>query len=360
LNGGHMQIDCLYTGNVSESQAKNFFNEATRVVHGVTNQANTQWLPGSEELRLESGKDIELHFASQNEQEENGAVLMTYQSQIPGFRGAGLSPDESLKSTASIRLICHMLREPLFNTLRTKQQLGYIVSSYYDSGISTPRNEEMSLVTTPIDFIAINVLSRKITPVEITERIDEFLSEFRKSLHSMPESEIRDHAAALKEKLLKPIQKLGTEASTHMTKIRRYGPETLSNGGKDTDLPWDTAKHLASSIGSLDRDDLISTWDRVVLSRDRSRVVSMVYGKTFPLDERLARRRSTTKQQVIVNEIKDAEKLRKKLQPFDNRVPKVRTPLVASLPLVTNIALGVAAVAVVGAVGVTIMSKRKR
>ena len=57
--------------------------------------------------------------------------LVAYQSQVPGFRGRLLSSENNLKHTAAIRLICKMIKEPCFNELRTKQQLGYIVSSYY-------------------------------------------------------------------------------------------------------------------------------------------------------------------------------------------------------------------------------------
>ena len=75
------------------------------------------WFPGGRERRIAPCKCLELNFASLNPQEENGAVTVTYQSNLPGFRGDGLSPEESPKSTAAIRLRCHILREPVFNEL---------------------------------------------------------------------------------------------------------------------------------------------------------------------------------------------------------------------------------------------------
>ena len=56
---------------------------------------------------------------------------MTFQSIQPGFRGCP-SDSDNLLQTAAIRVICQILKEPLFNQLRTKEQLGYIVSSGYD------------------------------------------------------------------------------------------------------------------------------------------------------------------------------------------------------------------------------------
>jgi hypothetical protein len=103
----------------------------------------------------------------------------------------------------------------------------------------------------------------------------------------MPESQIQHHATALKTKLLKPIQKLGLEAQTHFAKISRYAPELLDGQhGRDqgaSALPWTSVESLANAIARMRREDLIQTWDRLVLSQNRARVVSYVYGSTFPL-----------------------------------------------------------------------------
>ena len=297
-----VSVECLFSGNVASSDAVNFFKEARSKIekaHHVVSESNV----GSEciipapsiERLLYPGQGVELHFASKNSEEENGAVLCTYQSSIPSYKGKGISHPDGLLSSSAIRLLCHMLREPLFDDLRTKQQLGYIVSSYYEIGYSSQTNEKGRMpCTTPIDFISINILSRKVAPPEITNRIDEFLKVFRKSLVEMPESEIRDHAEALATKLLKPIQKLQTEASNHYARIQRYGPEVYYRNGKangtkeksaslEEGLPWETAQALASTIRGLSREDLLQTWDRMTHPSTRSRVVSCVYGKTFPL-----------------------------------------------------------------------------
>ena len=138
---------------------------------------------------MKEGEEIHLHFQSQNKEEQNGAVLMTFQSNIPGYKGLGLSKPNSLVQTAAIRTICHMLREPLFNQLRTKEQLGYIVSSYYDNSMSSNHNQidfsgdnVMNEGSTPIDSVVLKVLSKKVPPTVVTKRIDEFLGTFREKL----------------------------------------------------------------------------------------------------------------------------------------------------------------------------------
>jgi secreted Zn-dependent insulinase-like peptidase len=355
VENADIEIDCLYSGNVSETDAKAFFASAKELLskRGAQAPASQVTLVGPDHRRLEVGKETESHFASLNPQEENGAVLMTYQSHIPGFRGVDLSCPESLQSTASLRLISHMLREPLFDTLRTKQQLGYIVSSYYDIEFA-----HSDATATPVDLLSISILSRKVSPPDVATRIDDFLLDFRSSLLNMPESEIRDHADALSSKMLKPIQSLSSESSTHFAKIRRYSPEILRAGGTDADLPWKSVEDLAGSIRSLQRQDLVQTWDRVVLSKERSRVTSMVYGSTFPLDEKLALKRATSNKSVVVNNTADLLKLRRNLRAYENKVERP-SQIARLVPSSTYARLGLAAAAV-GVIGLTLNSRRKK
>jgi hypothetical protein len=267
-----------------------------------------------------------LHFPSKNPEEENGAVVFTYQSSIPAFKGEGISHRLGLKSTSSIRLLCHMLREPLFDELRTKQQLGYIVNAYYDFGYSSRPNDQLSHLgplTSPVDYITINILSRKMAPPDIANRIEDFLAVFRESLASMPESEIRDHADALSTKLLKPIQKLQTEATTHFGRILRYGPEIFyqqqrddNNGNNPSDrLPWDATASLARGIKSLTRSELLETWDRMIQPTNRSRVVCCVYGNTFPLSDN----NMASSPRRVVSSFSDLIQLRKGLQVYNDQ-----------------------------------------
>jgi insulysin len=378
LQNDETTIDCLFSGNVSETQAKTFFSSASKLMtdarltkNVADTDTSTIWIPGTSERRLTPGDDIELHFASKNPQEENGAVMVSYQSMVPGFRGEGLSQPDSLVSSAAIRLLCHILREPLFNDLRTKQQLGYIVSSYHDVGLSSRPSTMVALgaLSVPIDFIVINILSRKVAPPEVARRIDEFLSSFRSSLENMPDSEIQHYSTALSTNMLKPVQKLGTESSNQFSKIRHYAPEILNtSGGTDKDLPWNSVKALAGTIESLKRPELLQTWDRMIQPQSRARVVSCVYGTTFPLQIQQIPVRACT----VIDSISAVIALRQKLPHYDNQT--VVQSVSSSVPppssrrlfvrWVTNhrTALGFAAatVALAGATGWTLLSRSKK
>lgn len=341
-------------------------------------------LAGLVERRVNPGEDIELHFASKNPQEENGAVICSYQSSIPSFKGNLISHKLGLQSTASIRLLCHMLREPLFDELRTKQQLGYIVSAYYELGYSSRQKEElanMGPLTTPVDFITVAILSRKLPPPEIADRIDEFMAGFRESLVTMPESEIRDHANALSTSLLKPIQKLQTETSNHFSKIERYAPELFYRHkkllpkarGAEGRIPWDSVQTLAHRIRTLDRAALLETWDRMIQPNSRSRIVSCVYGNTFPLTtssnessvypEPVSMSWNARHRIKIVNRFDDVLELRQHLEVFnekESRRRRLSAWFYRKLPSRGWTMVGLGCVIGVGVVGLTMAIRNQK
>jgi len=299
------KVECLVSGNVSQGAAEIFFANVSRIMNKAKalhdrsmddfDYQNDHWIPGPFQRNLEDCEDTHLHFQSKNPEEQNGAVRMTFQSASPGFKGTDMDcplTHESLTQTAALRVMCHMLREPLFNQLRTKEQLGYIVNSFYDIDFFMESNPlQLQTYTTPINKVIVNVLSRKVSPPVLTQRIDEFLNSFRGKLSDISEDEIRNHTDSLSRKLLKPVQKLETEVDMNFNKIRRYSPELLDNY-QDLDdecaeikgkLPWQTNKSLAAAIQKVTREDIVHAWDSVIGQR-RSRVVSHIYGSSFPLN----------------------------------------------------------------------------
>jgi secreted Zn-dependent insulinase-like peptidase len=317
-------VDSLSMGNLSEEQARTFFAKATEFLmearSGRPLADGSLWRPSISEVRLSPGEDIEIHFPSANPQEENGAVLVTYQSPIPGYAGPALSTTESLHSTACLRLLSQILREPIFNELRTKQTLGYIVSSYYENGSSSRPATQSHLgpLTVPVDAFSIVVLSRKVSPPDVAQRIDDFLEAFRATLSNLPETEIHSHAQSLSTKLLKPIQKLGTEASTQFSKILRYAPQVLEEHGAD-EIPWNpvAARDLAAQLQTLNRSHLLATFDRMFSSAHRARVISCVYGSTFPFKENFPANRQSSK--AVLTSVSGILSRRQQMPVYDDR-----------------------------------------
>ena len=279
---------------------------------------------GPFERRLPN-EDIELHFQSKNTKEENGAVIVTYQSQIPGFKSKYLSSKESMQHSAAIRLLCSIIKEPFFDELRTKQQLGYIVSSYYDINFtsrqpnlidaSSSTSNSPPLSTTSVDSIIFYVLSRKEEPAEVTNRIHDFILNFRSRLEAMSPSEIQDYAESLADSLTKPIRKLQEEAKYHFAKIRRYAPEVLANESADSapDLGWDNPEVMATAVRQLNREDLLRVYDDVIVKKGSgAKIVSTVYGNTFPMPTGMKKTGSS-----CISSMEDLLAKRSTLIPFD-------------------------------------------
>ena len=172
-------------------------------------------------------------------------------------------------------------------------------------------------------------------------------------------------------KLLKPIQKLNVEASGQFGKIQRYGPEIFFKGGQDKDLPWDSVEPLARTIKSLKRSDLVQVWDRLMQPAKRCRIVSCVYGNTFPLKEKPTKIGSSTgglfaKQTKIVNNFQDVIRLRKRLEVFDDSpsrkrglVPRMWNPFVAASGSRSMLIFGIGVLGV-GVLGLTMTTRNKK
>ena len=237
-----------------------------------------------------------------------------------------MSSEESMHRSAAIRLLCSIIKEPFFNELRTKQQLGYIVSSYYDINFTSRQPnliEELSssstssplLSTTSVDSIVLYVLSRKEEPKEVTNRIDDFLLNFRSRIEDMDQSELDGYADSLANSLTKPIRKLSEEAKYHFGKIRRYAPEVVCNENQQLlDLGWDNPQVMASALRDLERAYLLQVFDELVLKKDtRSRIVSTVYGKTFPMPPQLSQVSAST----TISSMEGLLSKRSKMIPFD-------------------------------------------
>mmetsp|Transcript_16649 Transcript_16649/g.37428 ORF Transcript_16649/g.37428 Transcript_16649/m.37428 type:complete len:248 (-) Transcript_16649:278-1021(-) len=239
---------------------------------------------------MEKGEQVDIHVQSDNLEDESGAVLVTFQSQLPAFKNKKTSSAASLKRSAALRLISQMLREPLFDTLRTKQQLGYVVTSSYDIKFSVaPTLDDLDEHGTGVvarESLVVKVVSKNVAPPEAVRRIDDFLASFLDRLRAMPMVEIADNVESLCKKLMRPKQTLAEEVNVHWGKIKKYAPECLDScddDGEVPDLPWETAEVLAEAIGSLERMDLIDAFESVVVGKDRSRIVSCVYGSQFPM-----------------------------------------------------------------------------
>ena len=247
-------VEALYTGNVNLNEARGWFEEARanierkRRTHSNNNNNNNNvWTPSPSIKALNSktfGSDVQIHMQSPNPLEENGALFVKAQCDTTSFTGID---KRDLKRTASFRVLNHMLREPLFNEvsrreqaslvktkltlvffffffspqLRTKQALGYIVTSGMESEFSSSNNALEDYNLTKCDSLYFLIVSKKVSPLELGKRLDNFLTTFEKTLESMGQEEVDQHSMALQKKMMEPHKNLNSEANEHLAMIRR-------------------------------------------------------------------------------------------------------------------------------------------
>jgi len=118
-------------------------------------------------------------------------------------------------------LLTQILAEPAFNVLRTREQLGYIVSA-----------GTWNLSGSSEQGLRIVVQSEK-TPGYLEQKVEEFLEEMRSRLDEMAAEELEEHKASLRKKWLEIVKNLSEETSLFQTHV--------------TSCHWDFLRRVFSS-----------------------------------------------------------------------------------------------------------------
>ncbi|OLQ10329.1 Insulin-degrading enzyme [Symbiodinium microadriaticum] len=101
------------------------------------------------------------------------------------------------KDAAQVELLADLIAEPLFDSLRTKQQIGYVASCG-------------ARWTHRVQGFSVWLMSSKFGPAEICRRALKFLADFQKSLEDMPEEDFAQHVCSLAAQKLEPDRTLNS------------------------------------------------------------------------------------------------------------------------------------------------------
>jgi len=126
-------------------------------------------------------------------------------SALTYFTYYGSLLDQKLRVTSA--LITQIMTEPAFNILRTREQLGYIVSC---SSWILPGSTEKGL--------RIVVQSEK-KPGYLEERVEAFLDEMKAKFEQMTDKEFDSHRGGLEKKWLEADKNLAEEFSRFLLHI---------------------------------------------------------------------------------------------------------------------------------------------
>jgi len=180
-----MHLELLAHGNL-------YKEDALRITDLVESTLRPRALPASQWatkrfVKLPEGSDYRYERVLKNPDNVNHCVEYIL----------FLGDSQDMRLRAKVLLLAQMADEPVFNTLRTKEQLGYVVGS------------NAWMFTSLAGWRILVQSERECGYLE--QRIDSFLLEFEETLKTMPEDEFEAHKVGLVNKRLEKLKNLNQE-----------------------------------------------------------------------------------------------------------------------------------------------------
>eukprot|EP00904_Undaria_pinnatifida_P012432 jgi/Undpi1/8319/HiC_scaffold_25.g10788.m1 len=181
----------------------------------------------------------------QNENNDNSASQLLFQVS-----------DRTMESRVLSQLLMSVMEDPYYDSLRTQQQLGYLVFS----GVK---------IVEGVSFMYLLVQSAERGPSYLSDRSLEFLKGFRQQLVDLPASQLRDYAGGLVDRKLEPDRRLSSEAERNWSEI--------TTG----QLNFDRRRDEAKALRAIREGDLLRFFDRHFLEGggERRVLTSEVFAK---------------------------------------------------------------------------------
>lgn len=233
---GRLKLNCLCIGNIGKNEAEDvnnviadhFLKPSRPLFESETPTFKSLQLPTEEENRAifgpQAARMVKYQELAHSPSEENSAVEMTFQAGSDlslGYEGIGI-----------LDLISQLAYNSAYNQLRTKEQLGYIVSAF------TRKTAGAAWGFTVV------VQSSTASPNTLEERIENWLELFRKELEEMPAEMIAMEANGMVAQLLEEDTKLSQEVSSVWGEI----VTTETRNEKFSSPAFDRLDHLADEL----------------------------------------------------------------------------------------------------------------
>ena len=267
----------LLVGNITESMAtklgdslKQLLVNAAATTAGASentsgeevtrgNNNNNNALVFSRVVNLPPGTNHSIHVNAVNKDEVNSAITHYYQ----------IGPSNS--ASRAIALLCEQfMSEKIFDQLRTKESLGYVVSAYFESS-----NE----------ILGFNVLVESAfhAPKFVSERIKCFLDAFPSVIENLTDEEFNKQRVSLMEELLAEDANLREQSGRYFAHL------------KNRKYQFHRARDVAGHVSTITKAD-IARFCRETFSDSstnasdgdaRSKQLSVsIHGKNYPVEEK--------------------------------------------------------------------------
>jgi insulysin len=185
LSAKGVRVELLSTGNMNETAARSFseaFVSHLRIRHVLGKEEATQ------PQVLEAARGVEVRMPNPIPGDANSATINAYQYGVP-----------DVAQRVRLLLLGKMINSPVYDELRTKQQLGYVV----DAAVM-PQRQTLQL--------AVIVQGEKESPDEVDGRIETVLDDFGRSLKNLSSAEFARWKASIRSSIDQDDQNMGQEA----------------------------------------------------------------------------------------------------------------------------------------------------
>lgn len=247
---GRIKAEALCIGNINEKEAlkvvdvidEHFLKSSRPLLQVEIPVFRAMKLPTVEEAKRIFGPDLSSDIApvvyqevAFSESEENNALELSLQ--------AGCDHDLGYEGVAVLDIISHLAYNSAFSQLRTKEQLGYIVSAF------------VRKVAGGAWSLAIVIQSSVALPSILEERSQAWLTSFRQELEELSLEDLEKEAGAVVAQLLERDTKLSQEVSTMWGEIMNAESLPTSMGMPAFDRVERVAQELLISAScSLDEE----------------------------------------------------------------------------------------------------------
>lgn len=184
------------------------------------------------------------------------------------------APDDSMRTRATLNLLASLINAPFYESLRTEQQLGYIVNA-------------STMPIMKVSGLVLYIESPVADPLLLEERIDAFLSDYAATLDAMQQAAFDGAKQGLLTNLRQPPRRLEALSS-------RYWSDILIQ-----EYEQDSTLAMADAIASLTLEDVRAYYRDHVLGRS-GRIVARSAGRA--VQESYLAARNEAEDTVILGE----------------------------------------------------------
>ena len=237
------------------------------------NNNNNKAMVFSRVVNLPPGTNHSIHVNAVNKDEVNSAIMHYYQ----------IGPSNS--ASRAIALLCEQfMSERIFDQLRTKESLGYVVSAYFESS-----NE----------ILGFNILVESAfhAPSFVSERIKCFLDAFPSVIENLSDEEFNKQRVSLMEELLAEDANLREQSGRYFAHL------------KNRKYQFHRARDVAGHLSTITKADISrfcrttfngsSATENIGEENGRKQLIVSIHGKNYPVEEN---KESTVKEIIDAKE----------------------------------------------------------